>query len=155
MWTQGNCPSLPIPKRTLIHKYYFIFYILSMFYWLYDYNWDFFSPFHFPLSFTLPPTSISPTLSSCPWVVHISYLVSPFPILFLISPCLFCTYHMLNIFGFVDFKISVSMTQSTIVMWKQLWEICKWTMLCFIETLFIRKECGSRLDPLALVKPLA
>ena len=33
-------------------------------------------------------------LSSCPWVVHISSLASSFPILFLPSPCLFCTYHL-------------------------------------------------------------
>ena len=38
-----------------------------------------------------PPTH---TLSSCPWVVQVTFLVSPFPILFLTSPCLFCTYHL-------------------------------------------------------------
>ena len=44
-----------------------------------------------PLTFPL-------TLGSCPWVVHISSLVSPFPILFLTSPCLFCTYHLSFLF---------------------------------------------------------
>ena len=44
------------------------------------------------------PTCISPTLSSCPWVIHISSLASPFPILFLTSSCLFCTYHLCFLF---------------------------------------------------------
>ena len=35
-----------------------------------------------------------PHLSLCPWVVHTSSLDSPFPIVFLTSPCLFCTYHL-------------------------------------------------------------
>ena len=35
-----------------------------------------------------------PLLSSCPWVIHISFLASPFLILFLTSPCLFCTHHL-------------------------------------------------------------
>ena len=39
------------------------------------------------------PPAIS-SLSSCPWVMHISSLASPFPILFLILSCLFCTYHL-------------------------------------------------------------
>ena len=40
----------------------------------------------------------STPLSSCPWVVHVSSLASPFPILFLTSPCLFCTYHFYFLF---------------------------------------------------------
>ena len=44
----------------------------------------------------LPPAFLH--LSSCPWVIHISYLASPFSILFLISPCLFCTYHLCFLF---------------------------------------------------------
>ena len=51
----------------------------------------------FPLC-PLPPAPLFPSamslLSSCPWVVHISSLASPFPIQFLTSPCLFCTYHL-------------------------------------------------------------
>ena len=48
------------------------------------------SPFHLvsPFPLAVPP------LSSFPWVIHISSLASPFPILFLIPPCLFCTYHL-------------------------------------------------------------
>ena len=52
----------------------------------------FFSPL-FPSALHHPPT-----LSSCPWVVHVSSLVSPFPILLLTSPCLFCTYLLCFLF---------------------------------------------------------
>ena len=46
-----------------------------------------------PLCSSQPSTPFPPqsTLSSCPWVVHISSLAFPFPILSLTSPCLFCT----------------------------------------------------------------
>ena len=47
----------------------------------------------------LPPThpasptpSQSPRHCSCPWVMHISSLATPFPILYFISPWLFCNY---------------------------------------------------------------
>ena len=42
----------------------------------------------FPPLFPLHPTpsSIPSSFSSCPWVIHTSSLVSPFPILFLTSP---------------------------------------------------------------------
>ena len=50
----------------------------------------------FPLCPAPPSTSIPSTnslsLSSCPWVMHISSLASPFPTLYLTYPCLFCTY---------------------------------------------------------------
>ena len=55
---------------------------------------------HFPPPFfpsALHPSShlhSPPPLSSCPWVAHRSSLASPFPILFLTSPCLFCTYNL-------------------------------------------------------------
>ena len=39
------------------------------------------------------PTSI-PHLSSCLWVIYISSLAFPFPLVFLAYPCLFCTYHL-------------------------------------------------------------
>ena len=44
-----------------------------------------------------PPTVFLP-LSLCPWVVHISSLASTFPVLFLTSPCQFCTYHLCFLF---------------------------------------------------------
>ena len=47
----------------------------------------------FPFALYSPSHQHSPNpLTSCPWVVHVSSLASPFPILFLTSPCLFCTY---------------------------------------------------------------
>ena len=45
-----------------------------------------------------PPPAFPHPISSCPWVVHISSLASPLPILFLTSPCLFCTYHSCFLF---------------------------------------------------------
>ena len=52
-----------------------------------------FSPFiPFLLARPLPPSFLS--FSSCTWVVHISSLVSTFPMLFLTSPCLFSPYHL-------------------------------------------------------------
>ena len=50
-----------------------------------------FSPFA-PLHPVPPIPSSNTHLSSCPWVVHISSLAAPFPILFLIATCLFHTY---------------------------------------------------------------
>ena len=50
----------------------------------------------YPPATTLPP--VFPYLSSCPWVVHISSLTSPFPIQFLTSPCLFCACHLCFLF---------------------------------------------------------
>ena len=46
---------------------------------------------------TLPPTV--PPFSSCPWVIHINCSASTFPILFLISSCLFPTYHLCYLFS--------------------------------------------------------
>ena len=57
----------------------------------------FFSPLYSPLyspTPTLPPSF--PQLGSCPCVIHISSLASPFPILFL--TCLFCTYNLCFLF---------------------------------------------------------
>ena len=53
-----------------------------------------FLPLH-PASL-LPPAF--PHLSSCPWVIHVSSLASPFPILFLTFPCLFCAYNLCYLF---------------------------------------------------------
>ena len=57
----------------------------------------FFLPF-IPLCPELPAPSNIASLSSCPWVMHISSLASPFPTLFLTSPCLFSTYHLCFLF---------------------------------------------------------
>ena len=47
-----------------------------------------------PLSTWYPLHSSNAPLSSCPWVMHISSLTSPFPILFLTSPCLYYPYQL-------------------------------------------------------------
>ena len=49
-----------------------------------------FFPLWHPSSWYYLPSS-NPPLSSCPRVRHVSSLASPFPVLFLTSPCLFCT----------------------------------------------------------------
>ena len=58
----------------------------------------FFLPFIFLCYAHLPAPQHPGAFSSCPWVVHISFLAFPFPILFLTSPCLFCTYHLCFLF---------------------------------------------------------
>ena len=57
----------------------------------------FFLPFIHLLPVPPAPPSF-PHLRSCSWVIHISSLASPFPLLFLISPCLLCTYHLCFLF---------------------------------------------------------
>ena len=53
-----------------------------------------------PVSSSLLPSAWYPhslqqsPLSSCPWVIQVNSLASPFPILFLTSPCLFCAYQL-------------------------------------------------------------
>ena len=54
-------------------------------------------PLYSPLSCT-PLLQAFPLFSSCPWVIYVSSLASPFPILLLLSPCLFCTYHICFVF---------------------------------------------------------
>ena len=55
----------------------------------------FFSPLY--LSVRIPHLPAFPNpLGSCPQVIHISSLASPFPMLFLTSPCLFYTFILTN-----------------------------------------------------------
>ena len=53
-----------------------------------------FFPHCLPPPQTLIPSSYPPP-SSCPWVMHISSLASPFHIPFLTSPCILCTYQFM------------------------------------------------------------
>ena len=46
-------------------------------------------PSLFPSTLHLPSHQHPPPLSSCPWVVHLSSLASPFPMLFLTFPVYF------------------------------------------------------------------
>ena len=57
----------------------------------------YFIPF-ITLAFHAPSHQQSLHLSSCPQVLHISSLASPFPIVFLTSSCLFCSYHLCFLF---------------------------------------------------------
>ena len=69
----GSVPSRCAYRRQPIDVSLF----LSIFYWLCYYSCpNFFSPLYLPPPCT-PPV---PLTSSCPWVVHISSLASPFPI---------------------------------------------------------------------------
>ena len=56
-------------------------------------------PLFIPLHPAHPLPPAFPPFSSCPWVIHISTLASPLPILFLLSPCLFSTYHLCYLFS--------------------------------------------------------
>ena len=77
------------------HILFYLF--LNIFYWLCYYSCPIFT-ICFPSTLHHHSYLHSPPLCSCPWVIHISSLISPFPILFLTSPCLFCTYHLCFLF---------------------------------------------------------
>ena len=89
--------SSAVSNLLLILPDIFLFeiYIFNIFYWLCCYS----CPNSFPFAslypvLLFPPSIPTPPLSSCPWVMHVSSLAFPFPILFLTSPCLFCTYRL-------------------------------------------------------------
>ena len=76
-------------------NFYFIFLIYLLIMLLQLSHVPPFTPLH--PAHPIPPTF--PPYSSCPWVIHISSLASTFPILFLLSPCLFSTYHICYLFS--------------------------------------------------------
>ena len=49
---------------------------------------------HVPPATPPHPHLVHAVVSSCPWVVHVSSLASTFVLLFLVSPCLFCSYQL-------------------------------------------------------------
>ena len=93
-----------LPKSIKLIQYDNKMYYLYIFFLFLMYFIDFaisVAPFpgFIPLHPSPPlPPAFTPLLSSCPWVIHISFLASLFPILFLTSPCLFCTYHLCFLF---------------------------------------------------------
>ena len=92
--TSALCNFCIVVCYIMYHNLWFAsFMFLSIFYWLCCYSCPSFFPFA-PLSpvSSFPP-AITP-LSSCPWAIRVSSLASPFPILFLTSPCLFCSYQL-------------------------------------------------------------
>ena len=78
MWERNKLPPL---------------FFLNIFYWLCYYSCPRF-PTLPPSAWYRPSLQHSAPLSSCPWITRISSLASPFPILFLTSPCLFCVYQL-------------------------------------------------------------
>ena len=75
--------------------FFFFFSFLSIFHSLCCYGCPNFSPSaRYPSSLWQSPHP----LSSCPWVVHVNSLASPFFVLFLTSLCLFCTYQLCFLF---------------------------------------------------------
>ena len=89
-------------KLSSISSFYFLIYFID-----YAITVLPFSPLYSPLPCN-PSHPPSPPLSSCPWVLHISSLASTIPILFLTSPCLFCTYCLCFLFR-VPFRPSPSL----------------------------------------------
>ena len=81
LWHKIMIMSLPTPEFNEI--------FLSTSYWLCYYSCPNFSLFA-PSSLVIP----TPTISSRSWVMQISSFDYLFPILFLTSPCLFCTYQL-------------------------------------------------------------
>ena len=93
-WTCYKVLMLPVPNTTLTQcnitflKIHFIDYAITVVP---------FPPFiPLCLAHPLPPT-FAP-FSSCPWDLCVSSLASTFPILFLTSSSLFCTYHLCFLF---------------------------------------------------------
>ena len=85
------------PPNKYLSVYIFLVFFFILIFYCY---WITVVPIFPPLP-ALPDTSLpssNPPVSSCPWIVHISSLASPFPRLFLSSPCLFCTYHLCFLF---------------------------------------------------------
>ena len=79
----------PYTFEDCLFKIYFIDYAIT----LAPFFSHLYSP---PLCIPLPPSF--PHLRSCPWVIHIRSLVSPFPILYLTFPCIFCIYNLCFLF---------------------------------------------------------
>ena len=85
-----------------IFKVYFIDYAITVV--------PIFLPLHPSAWYPLLSSNRTP-LSSCPWIMHISYLTSPLPILFLLSPYfvptqLYFFFQFLNYFIVVQLQLS-------------------------------------------------
>ena len=104
---------------------------------------------HF-LSLLYPPLPCTPTstsipyLSWCPWVIHVSSLASPFPVLFLTSPCLFCTYHLCFLFPvpFPPFSsLTLSLPADNLPCDLHFCESVPVLVICLAFVLFFRFNC--------------
>ena len=85
-----------------LYSFFFVlFFFLLFFFKVYFIDYAIiFVPFFLPFIPFCPISPFPPAspVSSCPWVIHISSLASPFPILFLTSSCLFCNYQLYFLF---------------------------------------------------------
>ena len=89
-----KCLGLPGQKAAEV----FFFFFFCIFYWFCYYSCTIFPPLS-ASTLQPPPTSIAHSpFSSRLWVIHRSSLASPFSILFLTSPCLFCIYQLCFLF---------------------------------------------------------
>ena len=93
------------PLSPISHHLYYLF--KYIFYWLCYYTCPNFTPCPPPPGTLISPSN--PPLSSCPWVIHINSLATPFPIWFLPSPCLFCTYKFILLSPWIFPPISPSL----------------------------------------------
>ena len=101
-------------------------YIFNVFYWLCYYSCPNFSLFtHLRLVSPFSPAILY--LSSCLWVMHISSLATPFPILYFTSPSIFCTYE----FILLDAYTFSSVLRLHPPSWKpSKWSPCLWFCSC-------------------------
>ena len=89
----------------LLHRSLHVFFLFALCFFVFLIFIDYaiivvpFPPLHSTPPCPPPPSHITPPFSSYPWVILISSLASPFPILFLPSPCLFSTYHVCYLFS--------------------------------------------------------
>ena len=72
---------------------FFIHLFLIIYFWLCYHSCPDFFPF-VPLHPVPPSLRQSPYPCSCSWAMHVISLATPFPILYFISPWLFCNYYL-------------------------------------------------------------
>ena len=128
---------IKIPKPSWI---YFIFLFFKLYFTHYTITVAPILP-TFPLPHnTLYVLRQPPHHCSCPWVMRISSLVTPFPILYFTSPWLFCNY----IFFLLNLLTSSPILPYTPTMW-QLWKPSPYPCSCLCSScllsLFLRFNC--------------
>ena len=103
---------------------------------------------HFPSYSPLPSLPPAfPPFSSCPWVIHISSLVSTFPILFLPSSCLFSTYNLCYLFSVPFPPLFPSLSSCP-------WVVHKSSMASPFPILFLTSSCLLCTNQLCFLFPV-
>ena len=119
-------------RSFILLKYiYFIDYVITVI--------PYFSPLYSPLPCT-PLLPSFPHLSSSPWVIHIKSLAFLFPILFLTSPCQFCTYHVCFLFSVLLFH-SPHTPSLLITLHLYFCELVPVLVVCLFRFCFFRFSC--------------